>query len=105
MILSEINPATAESPAPTAKAIPLVGNPSGDRNSTPIKTARPIAIGITILNSLLKNAVAPSPTALEISSICCVPGFCLDTHVARTAAMIKAIIDAPTGIISLSVIY
>ena len=106
---NEINPATAESVAPTAKAIPFE---SPMKN--PIITDNPIAIGIIILISRLKNAAAPILTASEISCICFVPGFCLATQPVYMPATandaIAAIIGTITSIgkpriVSVAIVY
>ena len=88
----EINPATAESVAPTAKAIPF---DSPIKN--PIITDNQIAIGIIILISRLKNAAAPCLTASEISSISFVPGFCFATQAVYNPATVNEAIAAITG--------
>src|SRR5512132_146965 len=56
-----------------------------------------MAIGIIILNSRFKNAMAPSLTADEIFIILSVPLFCFPTHTARAAAAAIDTKDEPIG--------
>ena len=56
VILSDMSPATAESAAPTANAIPL----DGCRNA-PMTTASPTATGTITFISLRRKAAAPTP--------------------------------------------
>ena len=93
VIFRETIPETAESAAPTANAIPLE-----PWKKNPITIDNPIAIGMIIFNSRLRNAAAPTLTASEISVICLVPGFCLSTHIVYTPATAKEAIEAITGI-------
>ena len=92
VIFNEIIPATAESAAPTANAIPLE-----EPMKKPITTDRPIATGIITFISLARNAEAPSFTASEIARISFVPGFCLVTQAAKPAATAKEAITAIIG--------
>ena len=92
VIFNEINPATAESVAPTANAKPFE-NPI----KNPIMTESAIAIGIIIFISLLRNAAAPTLTAFEISIISLVPEGCFVIQVTIPRATMKEAIPAPIG--------
>ena len=101
VIFNEIIPATAESAAPTANAIPFEGV-----RKIPIIKVSAIATGTIIFISLLRNADAPSLTALEISIISFVPAGCLVIHATKPPATKNEAIPAIKGSISaISIVY
>jgi hypothetical protein len=95
VILSEIRPAIPESEAPTANATPFE-----KLEAKPIIIASAIATGITILNSLLRKAIAPVLTADDIFIMPSVPLCCRPTHAATPAATPMDAREAPMGSIS-----
>ncbi len=95
VILSEIRPAIPDSAAPTANATPFE-----KLEAKPMMTARTIATGITILNSLLRKAIAPVLTAEEMLVMLSVPLCCLPTQAANPAAAPIDATEAPMGNIS-----
>src|SRR5215204_5656306 len=95
VILSEMRPAIPDSAAPTANATPFE-----KLEAKPIITASTIATGITILNSLLRNAIAPALTADEMFIMLSVPLCCLPTQTANPAATPIDATEAPMGSMS-----
>jgi len=74
--------------------------------NAPIITDNPIATGTMIFISRLRNAEAPTFTALEISIISFVPAGCFEIQATRPAATIKEAMPAPIGKSSgISILY
>src|SRR3712207_5523942 len=90
-----MRPAIPDSAAPTANATPFE-----KLEAKPIITASTIATGITILNSLLRKAIAPVLTADEMFVMLSVPLCCLPTQAANPAATPIEATEAPMGRIS-----
>ena len=100
VIFRDMSPATADSVAPTANAMPF----EGCRNA-PIITDSAIATGTITFISLLRNAAAPTRTASDISIICFVPAGCLEIQPTSTPATINEAAPAAKGRISESSMY
>src|SRR5215213_11995837 len=99
VILNDNNPERPDIAAPTAKATPLE-----IPDVKLIIIVKAIAIGITILNSRFRKAIAPVLTADDIPIILSVPLCCFPIHTARAPAAAIDANDAPIGITSFNAI-
>jgi hypothetical protein len=99
VILNDNNPERPDIAAPTAKDTPLE-----IPDVKLIIIVKAIAIGITILNSRFRKAIAPVLTADDIPIILSVPLCCFPIHTARAPAAAIDANDAPIGITSFNAI-